>query len=93
MNQMKTPSYCPNCGAEVPPGAKACRECGSCEKTGWSDESYANGLDLPDTEFDYEEYVNREFHSDKVKPRGIPWFWWLVAVLVLLAFVSLLWPK
>jgi hypothetical protein len=27
---------CPNCGAEVPPCARACRECGSDERTGWS---------------------------------------------------------
>ena len=25
---MKTPEICPNCGAEVPPRAKACPECG-----------------------------------------------------------------
>src|SRR5687767_13412138 len=27
---------CPHCGADVPPGARACRECGSDERTGWS---------------------------------------------------------
>ncbi len=34
-----TPDVCPNCGAEVPPSAKACPECGSDEKTGWSEKA------------------------------------------------------
>src|ERR1041384_1119375 len=36
-----TPEICPNCGAEVPRQAKACPECGSDEKTGWSEEAHA----------------------------------------------------
>lgn len=40
---------CPHCGAEVPEGAPACRECGSDDLTGWSEETLYDGLDLPDT--------------------------------------------
>ena len=29
---------CPNCDAELPPNAKACKECGSDDRTGWSRE-------------------------------------------------------
>jgi len=85
-----TPDVCPNCGAEVPPDAKACPECGSDEKTGWSDEAHAGGLDLPDEDFDYGEFVQREFGNKKSIPHGIHWFWWLVGVLLVTAFLWLL---
>jgi uncharacterized membrane protein YvbJ len=80
---------CPNCGAEVPRNAKACPACGSDEQTGWSEEARADGLGLPDQEFDYDDFVSREFGSGPKKPipRGIHWFWWLVAVVLALMFV------
>ena len=49
------PEICPNCGAEVPPKARACPECGADEATGWSEEAHASGLDLPDEDFDYND--------------------------------------
>ena len=33
------PEICPRCGSEVPPHAKASPECGSDERTGWSEEA------------------------------------------------------
>jgi hypothetical protein len=39
---------CPVCGERVPAGAAACRECGSDETTGWSEDTLYDGLDLPD---------------------------------------------
>jgi hypothetical protein len=81
------PEICPNCGAEVPPQAKACPACGSDEKTGWSEEAGTSGLDLPDENFDYDDFVQREFGGKTPKPRGLNWFWWLVALLLLVAFV------
>jgi len=38
---------CPNCGAEVPIKSLSCPECGSDEKTGWSEDTMYDGLDLP----------------------------------------------
>lgn len=32
----------------MPAAAKACRECGSDESTGWSEDTLYDGLDLPD---------------------------------------------
>jgi uncharacterized membrane protein YvbJ len=78
------PEVCPNCGAKVPPNAKACPECGSDEKTGWSEEASVSGLDLPDENFNYGEFLEREFGNKKPLPRHIHWFWWLVAVLLLI---------
>lgn len=82
------PETCPNCGEDVPPNAKACPGCGADESTGWSDTAYASGLDLPlsDEDFDYEEYKQREFGTP-TRPNGIAWYWWLTAVLLVLAFV------
>jgi len=82
-----TPEICPNCGADVPPNAKACPECGSDEQTGWSDEAHTGSLDLPDENFDYEDFVKREFGAKNPVPRGIHWFWWVVALLLAAAFV------
>ena len=84
-----SPEVCPNCGAEVPANAKACPECGADEQTGWSETAYADNLGLPDEEFDYDDFVKREFGPRKPIPRGVPWFWWVVAILVLIAFVVL----
>jgi len=79
-----TPEVCPNCGADVPTGARACPECGSDEETGWSDKASTDHLGLPDEEFDYDEYVAREFK----KPRKrVSWFWWAIIAALLLAFL------
>ena len=84
------PETCPNCGADVPRNAKACPECGSCEETGWSEEAAASGLGLPDEEFDYDDFVKREFGDEKPIPRGVPWFWWVVGLLLILALACMM---
>ena len=80
---MTSPEVCPNCGAKVPRDAKACPECGSDEQTGWSETAYTSSLGLPDEDFDHDEFVKSEFSPEPVKPHGIGWFWWLVALLVI----------
>ena len=84
------PEICPNCGAEVPPKARACPECGADEQTGWSEAARTDGLDLPDENFDYDDFVKREFGGKSPVPRGIHWFWWVVALLVAAAFIAYL---
>ena len=87
---MRTPETCPNCGAEVPRRALACPQCGADEQTGWNDRATGQRLDLPDDEFNYDEFVKEEFGAaKKVRPRGISWMWWLVAIGLLLAMI---WP-
>ena len=82
------PETCPNCGAEVPSNAKACPECGADEQTGWSEAARTDGLDLPDENFDYDDFVKREFGDKSPVPRGVHWFWWVVALVVAAAFVA-----
>jgi len=87
------PEFCPNCGTEVPPNARACPECGSDEQTGWSDRAHADRLGIPDEEFDYDEFVKEELEEKRrssVKPRGVSWLWWVVAIVSLIAFVLLM---
>jgi hypothetical protein len=83
-----TPEICPNCGADVPPNAKACLQCGSDDQTGWSDEARVDGLDLPEENFDYGDFVKREFGGAKPLPRGVHWFWWLIALVVAGMFLA-----
>jgi hypothetical protein len=80
------PEICPHCGAEVPRNARACPECGSDEETGWSEDASAQKLDLPDDNFNYDEFVKKEFGERKgIRPHGLSWFWWAVALLLLAA--------
>jgi hypothetical protein len=88
-----SPEYCPNCGAEVPPNAVACRECGSDESTGWSERARASQPGIPDEEFNYDEFIREEFDEAAENPagaRGTRWLWWMVALILLLFMVTIL---
>jgi uncharacterized membrane protein YvbJ len=85
---MRAPETCPNCGADVPRNARACPECGSDESTGWSESAQAQSLDLPDDEFNYDEFVQREFGKPKRSPTRL--LWTVVAIVLLAGFVLLL---
>ena len=55
---------CPHCGADVLQTATFCRECGADGRSGWNDEDsdssgYDPGGDQDD--FDYDDYLQREF--------------------------------
>ncbi len=70
---------CPNCGAEVPIKALACPECGSDEKTGWSEDTMYDSLDLP------------EFEEARKKPSTSvfqnKYFLYVVAIVTILVFI------
>jgi len=75
---------CPVCGGTVPVKAKSCHHCGACEKTGWNeDASAADGLDLPDDDFNYEDFIQKEFSPPR-KSRGTKLIWWITALILLL---------
>jgi len=81
------PEVCPICDAIVPRNAKSCPECGSDERTGWSDSAYAGSLGIPEENFDYDKFAAEEFGRSSPKPRGIHWVWWLTALLLLAIFL------
>ena len=56
---------CPHCGADVPMSAAACRECGSDNETGWSEDAQVWEAGIPagyggDDDFDYDEFIERD---------------------------------
>jgi len=83
------PQICPNCGAHVPGNARACPECGSDDETGWSEASYEGSLDLPEENFSYEEFVQREFHGQEPASHRIHWLWGIVALALAMLFLWL----
>jgi len=87
----KSPFLCPACGEPQPPNARACRGCGSDETTGWSENTYLDGIDLPFDEDEYEEAKAKEFGGGS-KGIGIRIDWRMaigaaVAAAMLLTFV------
>ncbi len=84
------PSVCPNCGEVISEDAAVCPECGSDEKTGWSDRATGQRLDLSEDDFDYDGFVREEFRAEevaRVKPHGMGGFWWWMAVGLLALIV------
>lgn len=78
---------CPHCGAEVKSDAKGCQNCGSDEKTGWSEETYLDGLGIPADDDEYSELYDNEFGTKKNKNRR-----WIAVTgfVILIVFIVLL---
>ena len=85
--QPRTPGVCPVCGEEVPRGALACPECGADHNSGWREDADTyDGVDLPEHDFNYDDFVKREFGS-RAKPAAIKPVWWITAILLIVAFI------
>ena len=82
MTQRRAPETCANCGAEIPPNARACPDCGADERTGWADQSIYDGLDLPEVADDRAE----SSHS-RQRRQTSRWFWSLIAIGLVLLFI------
>ncbi len=74
---LRPPPECAQCGADIPPHARACPECGADERTGWRESSVYDGLELPEDESSAQR-------AARPPTAGIPWYWWAVAVGLLL---------
>jgi hypothetical protein len=86
---------CPHCGADVPVGSPACRECGSDAETGWSEDAHVWSADIPtgyeeDDDFDYKEFVAREFADQASTTLGAKKVA-IAVVVALLCLAILLW--
>ena len=85
--RLKAPAVCPVCGEDVPRNALGCPECGADHKSGWrQDAGTYDGVDLPADDFDYNEFIQKEFGSS-VKPAGIKLIWWITAIVILIVSV------
>jgi hypothetical protein len=80
---------CPVCDEEVPVKAKSCPHCGACDKSGWNeDASAADGLDLPEEDFDYEKFTAEEFGTPRrAQGKRLLWQVTAVALLILLGMI------
>jgi zinc-ribbon domain len=78
--------HCNNCGAEVKINAKICPNCGSDDETAWKDgvNSY---LVEEQEDFDYEEFVRSHHGGSTIKPKGVEWWVWMIAVVLLGIFL------
>ena len=82
----RPPGDCPQCGEFVPAKAKACRACGACDKTGWSDDAAYDDLSLPDSAFEEEDdrdAADVRRGQDEARKKARAWFWRIVAALLL----------
>lgn len=85
---------CPFCGRE----ARVGKPCPGCEKKqkprrkpakkSWEQDSAHDGLNLPDEDFDYDEFVAREFGKAPHRALGVKWYWWLLGVVILAAMIA-----
>ncbi|MEM6910176.1 MAG: hypothetical protein AAF555_01215 [Verrucomicrobiota bacterium] len=87
--------HCPACGREVPIGPQGCPHCSSPRKSrsrkGWQQPSSLDGLNLPQEDFDYEDFVRREFGEGKKPSLGLHpvWLWTGLILLGIWIFWSL----
>jgi len=85
--RLKASDVCPVCGENVPPGSLACPECGADHNSGWRKDADAyDAVDLPDQDFNYDEFIREEFGSAP-KPAGIKTIWWIAAIVLTVLFV------
>ena len=59
-------------------------------KRSWEQDEGCDGLDLPEEEFDYEEFVAREFGSRPNQQIGLSWKWWATAVFLVIALLAVM---
>lgn len=82
---------CPFCGGKVTVGAP----CAGCAKkhpdpAPWAQDEIHDGLDLPDEDFDYDEFVAREFGHVPHRKLGVHWGWWMLGVVILVVMIYLI---
>ncbi|MEZ6091147.1 MAG: zinc ribbon domain-containing protein [Pirellulaceae bacterium] len=76
---------CPHCGAMILETAIFCRHCGASDQSGWQPDTEGESLDDADEDFDYDEFVRREFpgeaDSSRLDIRSV------VIIVILLCFI------
>src|ERR1700692_1056393 len=84
---LEAPDICPVCGEDVPRGALACPECGADHNSGWREDADTyDGVDLPDQDFNYDEFIREEF-GPAPNPAQVKTIWWIAAIVLTVLFV------
>ena len=97
---------CPTCGSEVKVGTKcpgcapkrkakpkrAKSAPAPREKKSWEQDEIYDGIDLPlsDEDFDYDDFVAKEFGKSPHNRVGIKPLWWWTAVVLAIVIIGLL---
>jgi hypothetical protein len=70
---------CPGCAKKnVKPRPK---------KKPWEQSKSADGLNLSDDDFDYEDFIAREFGNATHRKTGLKWYWWALALAILVGMI------
>jgi hypothetical protein len=78
--QVRVGKPCPGCArksAKTPPKARK----------SWETDPSEDGLGLPSDDFDYDDFVAREFGKSPHRQLGVKWYWWVLGIITLLALV------
>ena len=51
----------------------------------WEQDAIYDGLGVPDDEFDYERFIQKEFSQKPHRQIGIKWYWWVTGAVLLFA--------
>ena len=84
---------CPFCETEVAVG-KNCPGCSKkskrppARKKSWEQDTSADGLNLPGEDFDYDDFVAREFGQSPHRKTGLKWYWWALAIMLLIGMID-----
>lgn len=93
---------CPTCENDVRVGSKGCPHCirdarkkrlvkkVGAQRRSWEEDESVSGLGLPDEDFDYDNFVKREFGSKACDRVGIHPVWWWTAVGLVVAMVMMI---
>lgn len=79
---------CPHCGESVRQDAKVCRHCGATEDCGWNDTACDDDGYPAEDDFDYDEYLDREFGSKYESPSEAASRNWGIRLVILAILLS-----
>jgi hypothetical protein len=69
------------------------KRCSSCAQKSkptsqpWKPKHSTDGANLSDDDFDYEDFIEREFGRKPHRKTGLKWYWWILAVLTLIGMI------
>ena len=86
----RPPGDCPVCSEFVPEGYHACPHCSADDRSGWKEDDSYDGLDLPDEDFNYEDFIKNEFGNDSPAGKLHPVWWITGLILLILSVIGLL---
>lgn len=88
---------CPGCDKEVPVGTRGCPYCNpptkprkrrkAAVRRSRGEAAGHDFLDLPDDDFDYDDFIAREFGHTSPRRTGLKWYWWVTAISLLVLIV------